>query len=93
MEFFREFVREVFGDPIVEREPAFVDHHPHRQRDKALADRIHPVLALSRPRGPVSLSGDSVAAHQQEPVHADSLGVDPLQEIQDRAGRNSLAFG
>lgn len=26
----------------------------------------------------------SVVTHQQEPVHADSLGVDSLQEIQDR---------
>ncbi len=84
MKLFRQFVRKVVGDPIVEGEPAFVDHHPDRQRDEAFADRIHPVLAVSRPGGPVSLSGNSVATYQQEPVHADSLGVDPLQKIQDR---------
>ena len=50
MKFFRQFVREVFGDPIVESEPAFVDHHPDRQRDQALADRIDPVHAFRRPR-------------------------------------------
>ena len=92
MQFFRQFVREISGDPIVEGEPTFVDHHPDRQRDQALADRIDPVHALRRPRSPVSLSRDSVVPHQQEPVHADSLGVNPLQEIQDRPRRYSLAF-
>ena len=83
MKFFRQFVRKVEGDPIVEGEPAFVDHHPDRQRDQALADRIDPVPAFRRPRSPVSLSRDSVVTHQQEPVHTDSFGVDPLQKIQD----------
>ena len=92
MEVLRQLVREGFGDPIVEGEPALVDHHPYRQRDEALAYRIHPVLVLRRPWRPVSLRRDPVVTHQQKTVHADAFGVDSLQEIQDRLRRDALAF-
>ena len=88
----RHLVRKVVSDPRIKGEPAFVDHESNRQRNEAFADRIHPVFAIRRPRGPVALRRDTVAAHQQEAVHVDPFSVDPLEEIQDRRRRDTQAF-